>query len=690
MGEVPWYVMRYLPGGSVRDLKMNRDRKGQIQWDTTSFDWLVQIASALDYLHGRNCFHRDVKPENILFSGEGTPYLVDFGIVKSVSETTTMITEQGKAVGTLAYMAPEILEDGEFTAQSDQYALAVTLYESITGDRPFSGTSYFALFKSIQKGHQKLSDRFPKMPEEASNVVDRALMEEPTTRFESCGDFASQFITRLAPSVISAEPIPAAIKEDITRAHSAASKATPQGGTKTAESNKQKRPLFDSPVNEQQKEDYNPTWLNHISKWALFVLMSLVLAFPTFIYATTVLQNADVDHSVGMPVSMSIAGAIFLLSLAILGVRTRNQPIREIALAFLASFSVATLTGGVAFYVWMVVAGGFSANDWLEGLIFFAAQVVGVLILISAFKWSRLWNFYYLLAGMTGQVVFATWFKFFYEDRAHAGERHFGGDPIALLLVVFIACLTVPLLVGWSQKKLESITNQEILIQLGALFAAGLCLPIWWITSYPVRNIGGGVSSASSILPLVVFLFCFLYRPYRSPNETRTVLDHFNFLRIRPKTTVTIFLLIATLLWSVRFDWSLTLTKFAANLGNTRSMLYMADRYESSIYANLMAGREGIKDAEQARFEAFDWYTKAANAGSVEAQFELAEICDGENYRFADSSDFDELEEASRPREYENEADALFWYRKAAEQGNKVAVERAQEMVPELSEGNDD
>ena len=197
LNGVPWYVMRFLPGGSVRDRVLPHDEMGGANWDEDSFDWLVKIASALDYLHGKEAYHRDVKPENILFSQDGTPYLVDFGIVKTVNETTSMMTEQGKAVGTMAYMAPEILDGGKFTAQSDQYSLAVTLYETLTGERPFSGTTFFSLFRSIQQGHRKLAELHPVIPLAASVTVDRALSHDPAVRFESCEAFAQSFLQGL-------------------------------------------------------------------------------------------------------------------------------------------------------------------------------------------------------------------------------------------------------------------------------------------------------------------------------------------------------------------------------------------------------------------------------------------------------------------------------------------------------------
>ena len=204
----PWYVMRYLPGGSLRDRVLSRDGNQNLQWQDAlidsmdsadsvesvgSFDWLFKIASALDFLHSQNAWHRDVKPENILFSRNGTPYLVDFGIVKNADESTSVITDPGKAIGTMSYMAPETLDSGKFSPQSDQYSLAATLYETIAGERPYLGTTFFALYKAIQNGHRQLSERHPNFPQAASDVVDRALSADPANRFATCSDFAKSF-----------------------------------------------------------------------------------------------------------------------------------------------------------------------------------------------------------------------------------------------------------------------------------------------------------------------------------------------------------------------------------------------------------------------------------------------------------------------------------------------------------------
>ena len=195
--DVPYYVMRYQAGGSLSDRIQPVSSPEKVTFASDQFEWLTCIAKALDFLHEQQFYHRDVKPANILFSGGGTPFLVDFGIAKDLNAMTESITMQGAAVGTLAYMAPEVLQGEPYAPQADQYGLAATLYESLVGEKPYDGSTPFALFQAWQKDYRKLVDIFPQLPDSASQVLDRALSQEPSKRFDSCREFSSAFITGL-------------------------------------------------------------------------------------------------------------------------------------------------------------------------------------------------------------------------------------------------------------------------------------------------------------------------------------------------------------------------------------------------------------------------------------------------------------------------------------------------------------
>src|ERR1700751_11426 len=99
-----------------------------------------QIGSALDAAHAAGVRHRDVKPENILISGDDFAYLVDFGIASATSDEK--LTQFGTTVGTVKYMAPERFSDSEVTYKADIYALACVLYECLTGSPPYRGNTF--------------------------------------------------------------------------------------------------------------------------------------------------------------------------------------------------------------------------------------------------------------------------------------------------------------------------------------------------------------------------------------------------------------------------------------------------------------------------------------------------------------------------------------------------------------------
>jgi len=149
-----------------------------------SLEVLRQTAEALDFAHGRGVIHQDLKPANIMVEGE-TVKVMDFGIARRVAETMGAVTRM-EVVGTPSYMAPEQAH-GEASPETDVYALGATLYEMLSGRRPFTGM--MGDFSKMEKAYAPLSRSVPELPETIDAVIDCALDPDPKKRFHSGREF---------------------------------------------------------------------------------------------------------------------------------------------------------------------------------------------------------------------------------------------------------------------------------------------------------------------------------------------------------------------------------------------------------------------------------------------------------------------------------------------------------------------
>jgi alpha-glucoside transport system substrate-binding protein len=182
-GTTPFLVMSYAPGGTLRQ----RHPKGTQLPLPLIVQYVKQVADALQYAHEEKFIHRDIKPENMLLGRRNEVLLSDFGIATIVHSTTSLSVQA--AVGTVPYMAPEQLEEHPRPA-SDQYALAVVVYEWLSGDRPFDGSFTEIVVKHLTIPPPPLHKRIPAISPEVEQVVMTSLAKDYKQRFASVQAFA--------------------------------------------------------------------------------------------------------------------------------------------------------------------------------------------------------------------------------------------------------------------------------------------------------------------------------------------------------------------------------------------------------------------------------------------------------------------------------------------------------------------
>jgi serine/threonine protein kinase len=179
-------VMELLPEGTLWN-----------KFTTDGFTAPAAVAAVLACLagiqaaHNRNVLHRDVKPDNLMFSASGTLKVTDFGIAKVLGGEETLATQAGQVLGTPAYIAPEQARGGLLSPATDIYAVATMLYELLSGQLPFpdDGDAMALLFKHAYEPPEPLTNKAPEVPQSIAAAVMSGLATEPDERPASAEEF---------------------------------------------------------------------------------------------------------------------------------------------------------------------------------------------------------------------------------------------------------------------------------------------------------------------------------------------------------------------------------------------------------------------------------------------------------------------------------------------------------------------
>jgi tetratricopeptide (TPR) repeat protein len=206
VGGVPFFSLELLEGGSLRDRLARTPQPGK-----AAATLMVTLARAMDAAHRAGIVHRDLKPGNVLFDGDGTPKITDFGLAKRL-ERADGLTETGELMGTPCYMAPEqaLGQTRLIGPAADVYALGAILYEMLTGRPPFKGPTTFETLRQVVHEEPVPPSRLqPRVARDLETICLKCLAKEPHRRYPSAAALADDLGRYLAGKPVRARQTPA-------------------------------------------------------------------------------------------------------------------------------------------------------------------------------------------------------------------------------------------------------------------------------------------------------------------------------------------------------------------------------------------------------------------------------------------------------------------------------------------------
>ncbi len=231
-GEVAYIVMEFIQGKELKDF-FDANERFDIK---EAVHIMGELCEALHFAHEAGIIHRDIKPANVMIDNKGRVKLADFGVARitDADRSASEKTQAGAIVGTPAYMSPEQIEGGEIDRRTDIFSAGIILYQFLTGEKPFTGTSTWTIAKKI------LQDE-PVMPSKLNTnispifdaVIAKALAKNMTTRYQTARDLGTDLKNALEgkkPGDDSEKTIVGSLRFDAPLPPAAIA-AAPAGGT---------------------------------------------------------------------------------------------------------------------------------------------------------------------------------------------------------------------------------------------------------------------------------------------------------------------------------------------------------------------------------------------------------------------------------------------------------------------------
>ncbi|WP_309127180.1 Stk1 family PASTA domain-containing Ser/Thr kinase [Microbacterium sp.] len=184
-GDEPYIVMELVHGTLLKDVIA----QGPVPVDD-AVRYTDGILEALDYSHRAGVVHRDIKPGNVMITDKGAVKVMDFGIARAVSDSSSTVAETTQIIGTAAYFSPEQAKGESVDARTDLYSTGVVLYEMLTGRTPFRGDSPVAVaYQHVSETPVPPSEIEEELPRSLDAIVLRALAKDPYQRFPDSASF---------------------------------------------------------------------------------------------------------------------------------------------------------------------------------------------------------------------------------------------------------------------------------------------------------------------------------------------------------------------------------------------------------------------------------------------------------------------------------------------------------------------
>ena len=206
--RIPYIIMEYVEGHTVRDLV----RDGAALPIDEAIEITIGVLNALEYSHHSGIVHRDIKPANVMLTPTGAIKVMDFGIARVLTDTSSTMTQTQAVVGTAQYLSPEQARGEAVDARSDLYSTGCLLYELLTGKPPFTGDSAVAVaYQHVGEHAPVPSSIAPDVPEALDRIAMKALAKDRDERYSSAAAFRSDLEAAARSGLVTAPAVAAPV-----------------------------------------------------------------------------------------------------------------------------------------------------------------------------------------------------------------------------------------------------------------------------------------------------------------------------------------------------------------------------------------------------------------------------------------------------------------------------------------------